>query len=205
MNYYNDHKTILHVPLHDRFLAVCWLLARRYNRFCRIRKAAGTRYHNCGGGYNPASYQNNWLSIFIIKLRKIAASRYHGCQCSIIAFMLIFSLKSLRSPSSAFNILDFVSFCNSSCTRSSRSYKLSHSCSSTLSSHFYFARLPRIWNSLPSIDPLNLPLSSVISHIKSYFWSYLLITSTHLSYVLFTSPVLVLTVFIHFLTHLTLL
>ena len=80
-----------------------------------------------------------------------------------------FVLHRLRSTL----ILDFVSFCNSFCTRSSRSYKLSHSCSSfTLSSRFYFARLPRIWNSLSSIDPLNLPLSSVISHIKSYFWSY---------------------------------
>ena len=58
----------------------------------------------------------------------------------------------LHTPLSAFNILD-----SSRTTRSSTSYKLSHSYSfSTLSSHFYFARLPCVWNSLPSIDPLNL-------------------------------------------------
>ena len=85
---------------------------------------------------------------------------------------IIFFLKSLRTPSSTFNILDYVSFCNSS-TRSSSSHKLRHSCSSTtLSSHFYFSRLPRLWNRLHFIDPFNLPLSSVISHIKTYFWSH---------------------------------
>ena len=36
----------------------------------------------------------------------------------------------------------------------------------------YTITLPRLWNSLPSIDPFNLPLSSVISHIKTYFWSH---------------------------------
>ena len=43
---------------------------------------------------------------------------------------IIFFLKSLRTPSSTFNILDYVSFCNSS-TRSSSSHKLRHTCSST--------------------------------------------------------------------------
>ena len=62
---------------------------------------------------------------------------------------ILFFLKSLRSPTSAFDILDYVIFCESN-TRSSSSHKLSHShCSSTLSSHFYFKRLPRLWNCLP--------------------------------------------------------
>ena len=46
---------------------------------------------------------------------------------------ILFFLKSLRSPTSAFDILDYVSFCESN-TRSSSSHKLNHShCSSTLS------------------------------------------------------------------------
>ena len=68
-----------------------------------------------------------------------------------------------------------------------------HSCSSTtLSSHFYFSRLPRLWNSLPSIDPFNFPLSSVISHIKTYFWSHFI---DHFNPSHFTSPVHALSIF----------
>ena len=117
---------------------------------------------------------------------------------------IIFFLKSLRTPSSTFNILDYVSFCISS-TRSSSSHKLRHPYSSTtLSSHFYFSRLPRHWNSLPSIDPFNLPLSSVISHIKTYFWSHF-IDHFNPSDAHFTSPVCALSVFTPSLTLLILL
>ena len=50
---------------------------------------------------------------------------------------ILFFLKSLRSPTSAFDILDYVSFCESN-TRSSSSHKLNHShCSSTLSSQTF--------------------------------------------------------------------
>ena len=85
---------------------------------------------------------------------------------------ILFFLKSLRSPSAAFNILDYVSFSNSSNTRSSSSHKLRHSrSSSTLSSHFYFRRLPRIWNRLPVFDIYSQSLSAVTIEIKSYFWS----------------------------------
>ena len=86
---------------------------------------------------------------------------------------ILFFLKSLRSPTSAFDILDYVSFCSSN-TRSSSSHKLNHSrCSSTLSSHFYFKRLPRLWNCLPVFDQ-NISTSATISLIKDYFWTYFL-------------------------------
>ena len=68
---------------------------------------------------------------------------------------IIFFLKSVREPSSSFDILSFVSFSNSD-TRSSSANKLKHPLTSTtLSSHFYFNRLPRIWNQLPVIEELN--------------------------------------------------
>ena len=66
---------------------------------------------------------------------------------------IIFFVKNLRDPSQSFNVMDFIEFCSSS-TRSSTFLKLKQ-CMSKLNSvkHFYFNRLPRLWNSLPSMDP----------------------------------------------------
>ena len=66
---------------------------------------------------------------------------------------IIFFLKSVKSPSPSFDILDYIHFSVSSGTRSSSNNKLLHPLASTTSSsNFYFNRLPRLWNSLPSID-----------------------------------------------------
>ena len=62
---------------------------------------------------------------------------------------IIFFFKCLKSPSYAFDITKFVSFSSTS-TRFSANFKLYHSKSSTNNCrHFYFNRLPRLWNSLP--------------------------------------------------------
>ena len=53
-------------------------------------------------------------------------------------------------------------------------------------------KTPSSLNSLPSIDPFNLPLSSVISHIKTYFWSHFI---DHFNPSHFTSPVHALSIF----------
>lgn len=83
---------------------------------------------------------------------------------------IVFFLKSLQSPSASFDILDYVSFSTSSSTRSASKLKLRHSFSAKNSScHFYFNRLPRVWNRLPPVDP-DLSLSSAISQIKRFFW-----------------------------------
>ena len=66
----------------------------------------------------------------------------------------MFLIKSLKNPSSHFNILDFITF-NISNTRSSSYLKLRHSvCKSNIQGHFYFHRIPRLWNSLPQIDTI---------------------------------------------------
>ena len=84
---------------------------------------------------------------------------------------IIFFLRSLKSPSTSFNILNFVSFCDSS-TRSSAANKLKHPIVySTSSCHFYFNRLPRLWNSLPVMS-VDAPLSVTITHLKRHFFSY---------------------------------
>ena len=86
---------------------------------------------------------------------------------------IIFFLKSVRAPSS-FDILSFVSFSNSVPDHSSSTNKLKYPLTSTtLSSHFYFNRLPRILNQLPVIED-NLSTNSAIVKVKQYFWSYFL-------------------------------
>ena len=85
-----------------------------------------------------------------------------------------FILKSLASPTEAFNILNFVSFVSSSCTRSS-GVKLQHRYARTSPSrHFYFTRLPRLWNSLISLNLLSLSISQALSTLKCYLWSHFL-------------------------------
>ena len=82
---------------------------------------------------------------------------------------VIFFLRSVRSPSSSFDILNYIHFSVSSCTRSSSKNKLQHSFApSASSSNFYFNRLPRLWNSLPSIDD-SFSTSVAISRLKAFF------------------------------------
>ena len=69
---------------------------------------------------------------------------------------------------------EYVSF--SSCgTRSSSSFKLKHmssKCNRQL--HSYFFRLPRIWNSLPPIDPYTVSFSTIKSRITSHLIDHFL-------------------------------
>ena len=84
---------------------------------------------------------------------------------------LNFFIKSYKSASSHFNINDYINF-RTSITRSSTSHKMIHQCSSsTLSHHFYFCRLPRLWNSLPPID-LTLPTTKIVVCLKTFLWSH---------------------------------
>ena len=83
-----------------------------------------------------------------------------------------FFLKSLSSSSVAFDILNYVSFNFTVGTRSSGN-KLQHRFSRTNPSrHFYFSRLPRIWNSLLSLDHINLSLLHAVASLKHHFRSH---------------------------------
>ena len=82
----------------------------------------------------------------------------------------IIFFKCLKSPSYAFDITKFESF-SSTYTRSSANFKLYHSKSSTNNCrHFYFNRLPRLWNFLP-VFSLDLPLSSFKLQLKNVLCS----------------------------------
>ena len=84
---------------------------------------------------------------------------------------LIFYIKSYKNPSSYFNINHFI-FCSSISTRSSSGFKLQHTGSSTnLTHNFYFCRLPRLWNSLPTID-ISLSVSAIKHKLQLFLWNH---------------------------------
>ena len=86
---------------------------------------------------------------------------------------IIFFFKFLKSPSSSFNINNYVSFASSS-TRSSANSKLLHTKSTTNSSrHFYFNRLTHLWNSLPVLS-LEQSLKSFKQNLKIILWNHLI-------------------------------
>ncbi len=85
----------------------------------------------------------------------------------------------LKNPDDHFDINNFISFSTSN-TRSKTSFKLKHCpTSGNLLRHSYFNRIPRLWNSLPPIDPNSPPQSIkksvtdfLISNFESNFDSY---------------------------------
>ena len=84
---------------------------------------------------------------------------------------IIFFVSSLKNPTASFNIRNHVIFCSST-TRSSYALKPQHPKSpSNLSRHFFFNRLPRLWNSLPIID-LSLSVSSIKKLLRHFFWDH---------------------------------
>ena len=89
------------------------------------------------------------------------------CFVFCFVFLLCF-FKCLKSPS--FNINNYVSFASSS-TRSSANSKLLYTNSTTYSSrHFYFNRLPRVWNSLPVLS-LEKSFKSLKQNLKIILWN----------------------------------
>ena len=84
---------------------------------------------------------------------------------------IMFLIRSLKNPSSHFNILDFITF-NISNTRSSSYLKLRHAvCKNNIQGHFYFHRIPRLWNSLPQIDT-SLSIHSIRAQLRHHFWNH---------------------------------
>ena len=84
---------------------------------------------------------------------------------------IMFLIKSLKSPSSSFNIYNFISFTSSSTRLSARNKLIHLRSNNTLTHHFYFIRISQLWNLLPTID-LSLPTSSLHSSLKEYLWSH---------------------------------
>ena len=87
---------------------------------------------------------------------------------------IIFTVKSLKSPTNGFNISHHISF-SSSHTRSSSSHKLKHLFHTNNSNrHSFFHWLPWLWNAIPIID-LHLPISTIKFRLKQHLWNHFVI------------------------------
>ena len=88
---------------------------------------------------------------------------------------ITFFITSVKMPTSNFNILQYVSF--SSTTTRSCGVRLRHQLSRyNSSSHFYFTRLPRLWDKLhvsKYVDLLGCSVSLAKSRLCRFMWSYL--------------------------------
>ena len=81
---------------------------------------------------------------------------------------IIFAIKSLKAPSSNFDISNFLSFTVGN-IRSAAQRKLKHvTVPNNKVRHFYFNRIPCLWNALPPVD-LSLPVSTIRSTIYISF------------------------------------
>ena len=84
---------------------------------------------------------------------------------------ILFFVASIKNPTKSFDISEYVTFCSGS-TRSSVSFKLVHSFSrNNKIKHFYFHRLPRLWNSLPTID-INQSVRLIKRKLQSFLWNH---------------------------------
>ena len=109
-----------------------------------------------------SSYKSRLLSLNILPL-----------MMQLEMYDILFFIRCLKDPpeNSGFNIHSFLSFSNSA-TRSSTHFKLQHSVSrSNICRHFYFKRLPRLWNSLPTIN-LDQSISTIRKKLYRFMWNH---------------------------------
>lgn len=84
---------------------------------------------------------------------------------------VLFFIKCVKDPPDNFNILDYVSFCNSS-TRSSTKKKLVYNFRrTTIGRHYFFNRIVRLWNALPELD-LGKSVEVLKHRIMLFLWDY---------------------------------
>ena len=88
---------------------------------------------------------------------------------------IMFYVTSRRNPDSHFIINNFITPCTNTgySTRSSSSFKLKfHQATTNTYRHFYFHRLPQLWNSLPPINaswPLHTIRNTILMYMSNHF------------------------------------
>ena len=82
---------------------------------------------------------------------------------------IMFFITNMRSPSESFDILQHVAF-SSSNTRSCSSKLIHRRPVTNFHRHFYFQRLVKLWNALPTID-LTLSTNNLRRKVKNFLWS----------------------------------
>ena len=84
---------------------------------------------------------------------------------------ILFLIKSLRNPTSSFNINNYITFFTGS-SRLAKSHKLQHSYNSNnISRHSYFNRICHLWNALPVIN-LDYPIGIIKKQLKTFLFNH---------------------------------
>ena len=115
----------------------------------------------------------------LIKLNLLPLMRWFELQD------LLFLIECMKDPSDNFDVKSFISFANSS-SANKLNYNIYHS---TTTRHFYFNRIGRLWNSVPSPD-LRTSLSLIKRDLVTFLWDHFLHILTLTHYVLFISSAL---------------
>ena len=82
---------------------------------------------------------------------------------------IMFFITNMRSPSESYDILQHVAF-SSSNTRSCSSKLIHRRPVTNFHRHFYYQRLVKLWNALPTID-LTLSTNNLRRKVKNFLWS----------------------------------
>ena len=81
---------------------------------------------------------------------------------------IVFILKLLKHPSPSFNITDFISFADGNIRSSTRGKMIHVRNNNNTSRHFFFNRIPRLWNALPSMD-LSLSIATNKRKVHNFY------------------------------------
>ena len=86
---------------------------------------------------------------------------------------IMFCVRSIKNPSRAFNIMDFIRFTDQG-TRSSSASKMSHTFHGhNVGRHVYFNRIQRLWNALPLIN-LDHSLHTIKKSLTQFLYAHFL-------------------------------
>ena len=86
---------------------------------------------------------------------------------------IMFLVKCLQNPSDNMNINTYITFVSSITRAGSNGSKLryNHNLRTSAGRHFYFIRVVRLWNSLPSIDTTK-SFASIKCLVRDYLWTH---------------------------------
>ena len=107
--------------------------------------------------------QNHYQSIYRFRLVKL-----HLLPLLYLfeLYDIIFAIKSLKNLTISFSIYNFIQFHLSSSRLSHANKLIQHRSTNLAMHHFFFNRVPRLWNVLPIID-MSLPTTTLISRLKT--------------------------------------
>ena len=86
---------------------------------------------------------------------------------------LVLLVHSLKYPDASFDITSYIKFSSLNTRSNSKAKLLFHYAPSNASRHYYFNRIPRLWNALPPID-LTQSFSTIKMKIREILWSHFL-------------------------------